>query len=109
MGKNKNATKALTQEEIWDDSALVQSWDEAVEEYKLYHSIHAKGENVEDVLRDAQDAENGKVVPEDGQGVVDQDDHMEADVEEPAIDTVAASSEAQHIPQADVLQGLSTD
>ena len=36
--------------------------------------------------------------------MVDQDDHMEADVEEPAIDTVAASSEAQHIPQADVLQ-----
>lgn len=35
MGKNKNATKALTQEEIWDDSALVQSWDEAVEEYKV--------------------------------------------------------------------------
>ncbi|KNG83470.1 hypothetical protein ANOM_007826 [Aspergillus nomiae NRRL 13137] len=104
MGKNKNATKALTQEEIWDDSALVQSWDEAVEEYKLYHSIHAKGENVEDVLRYAQDAENGKVVPEDGQGVVDKDDHMEADVEEPAIDSIAASSEAQHIPQADVLQ-----
>lgn len=35
MGKNKNATKPLTQEEIWDDSALVQSWDEAVEEYKV--------------------------------------------------------------------------
>jgi hypothetical protein len=35
MGKNKNATKALTQEEIWDDSALVQSWDEAVEEYRV--------------------------------------------------------------------------
>ncbi|OGM39308.1 hypothetical protein ABOM_012013 [Aspergillus bombycis] len=104
MGKNKNATKALTQEEIWDDSALVQSWDEAVEEYKLYHSIHAKGENVEDVLRDAQNAENGQVAQADGQGVVDKDDHMEADVEEPAIDSVAASSEAQHILRADVLQ-----
>ncbi|PKY01896.1 hypothetical protein P168DRAFT_306144 [Aspergillus campestris IBT 28561] len=57
MGKTKNASKALTQEEIWDDSALVQSWDEAVEEYKLYHSIHAKGENVDDVLREAEDAE----------------------------------------------------
>lgn len=35
MGKTKNATKPLTQEEIWDDSALVRSWDEAVEEYKV--------------------------------------------------------------------------
>ncbi|KAE8359380.1 hypothetical protein BDV27DRAFT_136243 [Aspergillus caelatus] len=108
MGKNKNATKALTQEEIWDDSALVQSWDEAVEEYKLYHSIHAKGENVEDVLRDAQEAENGQVVQGDGQGVVDEDDHMEADVDEPVIDPVAASSEAQNIPRADVSQSTAS-
>lgn len=35
MGKTKNATKPLTQEEVWDDSALVRSWDEAVEEYKV--------------------------------------------------------------------------
>lgn len=35
MGKNKGAKRALTQEEIWDDSALVQSWDDAVEEYKV--------------------------------------------------------------------------
>ncbi|OJJ87133.1 uncharacterized protein ASPGLDRAFT_32855 [Aspergillus glaucus CBS 516.65] len=59
MGKKKNATKPLTQEEIWDDSALVRTWDEAVEEYKLYHSIHAKGENVEDVLRQAAVEESG--------------------------------------------------
>ncbi|KAJ6030124.1 hypothetical protein N7499_012542, partial [Penicillium canescens] len=59
MGKNKKA-KTLTQEEIWDDSALLQSWDEAVEEYQLYHSIHAKGENVEDVLREAE--ESGLIV-----------------------------------------------
>ncbi|KAK2753922.1 hypothetical protein FQN54_007281 [Arachnomyces sp. PD_36] len=54
MGKKrKTKHRELTQEEIWDDSALIQSWDEAVEEYKLYHSIHARGENVEDVLRQA--------------------------------------------------------
>lgn len=34
MGKSKN-DQALTHEEIWDDSALVQSWDDAVEEYKV--------------------------------------------------------------------------
>lgn len=35
MGKKKNANRELTHEEIWDDSALVRSWDEAVEEYKV--------------------------------------------------------------------------
>jgi hypothetical protein len=35
MGKARNSNRPLTQEEIWDDSALVQSWDEAVEEYKV--------------------------------------------------------------------------
>jgi len=34
MGKTKHA-KALTHEEIWDDSALVRSWEEAVEEYQV--------------------------------------------------------------------------
>ncbi|KAF5975203.1 Survival motor neuron 1 [Fusarium coicis] len=33
----------LTQEEIWDDSVLIDSWNEALQEYKKYHSIHAKG------------------------------------------------------------------
>jgi len=27
--------RQLTQAEIWDDSALQQSWDEAYEEYKV--------------------------------------------------------------------------
>ncbi|MCJ1358652.1 MAG: hypothetical protein MMC33_008652 [Icmadophila ericetorum] len=51
MGKK---SKVLSQEEIWDDSALLESWDEALQEYKLYHSIHARGERVEDVLRVAE-------------------------------------------------------
>jgi hypothetical protein len=32
-GKNKSGD--LSQEEIWDDSALVRSWDDAVEEYNV--------------------------------------------------------------------------
>ncbi|KXG52290.1 Survival motor neuron [Penicillium griseofulvum] len=51
MGKNKNVS--LTHAQVWDDSALVQSWDDAVEEYQHYWSIHAKGENVDDVLKKA--------------------------------------------------------
>ncbi|KAI4169629.1 MAG: hypothetical protein LQ343_005568 [Gyalolechia ehrenbergii] len=50
MGKKRGN---LSHEEIWDDSALLDSWDAALQEYQLYHSIHARGERVEDVLRDA--------------------------------------------------------
>ncbi|RFU27788.1 hypothetical protein B7463_g8552, partial [Scytalidium lignicola] len=46
-------------EEIWDDSMLVDSWNEALEEYRLYHSIHARGEKIEDVLKTFE--ESGKV------------------------------------------------
>lgn len=75
--KRSKKKKDLTQEEIWDDSALIQSWDDAVQEYKvscfpvspsharnavltrglppqLYHSIQARGEDVEEVLRAAE-------------------------------------------------------
>lgn len=77
--KNKNKNGVLTQEEIWDDSALIESWDEALEEYKVssstihvtiffanvcqrYHSIHAKGEDMEEILRQAE-AEDELAVP----------------------------------------------
>lgn len=33
MGKNKS--RELSQAEIWDDSALLQSWDDALAEYKV--------------------------------------------------------------------------
>ncbi|OTA96707.1 hypothetical protein M434DRAFT_392644 [Hypoxylon sp. CO27-5] len=52
----------LTHDEIWDDSALVNSWNDALEEYKKYHSIHRNGGNVEDLLkpnRTTSDAKNG--------------------------------------------------
>ncbi|EAA27670.3 hypothetical protein GE21DRAFT_3310 [Neurospora crassa] len=43
-------------DEIWDDSGLVNSWNEALAEYKKYHSIHAEGaalpEGVADELED---------------------------------------------------------
>jgi hypothetical protein len=37
MAKRKQ--RELTQAEIWDDSALIRSWDEAVEEYKVGKSF----------------------------------------------------------------------
>ncbi|OOF97699.1 hypothetical protein ASPCADRAFT_127951 [Aspergillus carbonarius ITEM 5010] len=101
MGKSTNANKPLTQEEIWDDSALVQSWDEAVEEYKLYHSIHAKGENVEDVLREAEAAEKAPA-GQDEQPLDESPDHMDADVDVPVVDTAVnttAPAQTQQVPQ----------
>ncbi|KAI1354282.1 hypothetical protein F5Y01DRAFT_11569 [Xylaria sp. FL0043] len=43
--------QGLTHNEIWDDSALIDSWDQALEEYKKYHSIHRNGGNVNDLLK----------------------------------------------------------
>ncbi|KAK3186433.1 hypothetical protein K4F52_004734 [Lecanicillium sp. MT-2017a] len=39
----------LNQADMWDDSALVDSWNDALAEYKKYHSIHAKGGRVRDL------------------------------------------------------------
>ncbi|KAL1879382.1 hypothetical protein VTK73DRAFT_7019 [Phialemonium thermophilum] len=36
-------------EDVWDDSALVESWNQALEEYKKYHSVHAKGGTLDDI------------------------------------------------------------
>ncbi|KAI2631921.1 hypothetical protein GGR54DRAFT_634689 [Hypoxylon sp. NC1633] len=64
----------LTQSEIWDDSALVDSWNEALEEYKKYHSLHRNGGNVEDLLKSNQatsDAKNGTEEPPEPPGLND--------------------------------------
>ncbi|KAL8691190.1 MAG: hypothetical protein Q9218_003540 [Villophora microphyllina] len=57
MGKKK---KQLSHEEIWDDSALLNSWDAALQEYQLYHSIHARGERVSDILKQAEASEENQ-------------------------------------------------
>ncbi|KIW99615.1 uncharacterized protein Z518_11028 [Rhinocladiella mackenziei CBS 650.93] len=50
----------LSQAEIWDDSALIRSWNDAVAEYEYYHSIHARGEDVEEIIRQAETDELGQ-------------------------------------------------
>ncbi|KAF5532298.1 Survival motor neuron 1 [Fusarium mexicanum] len=57
----------LTQEEIWDDSALIDSWNEALQEYKKYHSIQAKGGSVRELEpqnRAEAEAESGSEQPQ---------------------------------------------
>ncbi|KAG6060541.1 hypothetical protein E4U17_004091 [Claviceps sp. LM77 group G4] len=41
--------EVLSHEEVWDDSALIDSWNEALAEYKKYHSVFAKGGSVCDL------------------------------------------------------------
>ncbi|KAI9680567.1 MAG: hypothetical protein M1817_004007 [Caeruleum heppii] len=60
MPSNKKRKRELSHAEIWDDSALINSWDEALEEYKHYHSIQARGERVETVLQAASAGVNGE-------------------------------------------------
>lgn len=71
MAQQNDATHA----EVWDDSTLVDSWNEALQEYEVndpksimrtllitkqkYHSIHARGEKVEDVLNAFENQSNG--------------------------------------------------
>ncbi|KAI1388749.1 uncharacterized protein F4822DRAFT_429365 [Hypoxylon trugodes] len=56
----------LTHNEIWDDSALVDSWNDALREYEKYHSIHRNGGNVEDLLKSNQTSSDAKNGTEEG-------------------------------------------
>ena len=41
MGKKR---KQLSQAEVWDDSALIQSWDDALDEYKVCNHVESTSE-----------------------------------------------------------------
>lgn len=106
MGKssNKKSSRPLTHEEIWDDSALIRSWDEAVEEYKLYHSIHARGENVEDVLREAEDAEAAQTLAR-AQVEVPHDEEMQETDQPTGEDTAPQHSHTVAMLTAEATRG----
>ncbi|PHH84846.1 hypothetical protein CDD83_1289 [Cordyceps sp. RAO-2017] len=50
---------------IWDDSVLVDSWNEALDEYKKYHSIRAKGGGLDDFERENPPAQDGEATEQD--------------------------------------------
>lgn len=68
----------MSHNEIWDDSALVDSWNDALEEYKVrqcchvrgldidpsqyYHSLHARGETVEDAIANHEKESSSSVL-----------------------------------------------
>ncbi|PNP48830.1 hypothetical protein THARTR1_10275 [Trichoderma harzianum] len=83
-------------EEVWDDSLLIDSWNQALKEYKKYHSIHAKGGNIRD-LEEADATSSNKVtealkVDESGsQSVAETEKHVE---ELPSNDADAAANDS---------------
>ncbi|KAE8822362.1 hypothetical protein HRS9139_10383 [Pyrenophora teres f. teres] len=44
----------MSDKNAWDDSVLIDSWDNAVNEYRKYHSIHQSGKRLEDVLTEEE-------------------------------------------------------
>ncbi|KAF1830826.1 hypothetical protein BDW02DRAFT_533275 [Decorospora gaudefroyi] len=44
----------LNDKRAWDDSLLINSWNDALKEYKKYHSIHKSGKRLEDVLTEEE-------------------------------------------------------
>ncbi|KAL2117018.1 hypothetical protein VTJ04DRAFT_9186 [Mycothermus thermophilus] len=98
---------APSHDEIWDDSALVNSWNEALEEYKKYHSIHLRGGNIDEILDQENNISAGaakhETIPagqlDDQQQVhdVDKDDAIEEEQHEtahPPISDVQPSGNA---------------
>lgn len=53
---------------MWDDSALVDSWNEALHEYEKYHSIHKNGGNVEDLIKSNPTTSDAKNETEEADG-----------------------------------------
>ncbi|KAH0490071.1 hypothetical protein TgHK011_001555 [Trichoderma gracile] len=53
----------LNHEEIWDDSALIDSWNDALREYKKYHSIHAKGGSIRDLEEAKVESSKAEMTP----------------------------------------------
>ncbi|KAI5784591.1 hypothetical protein EDC01DRAFT_777283 [Geopyxis carbonaria] len=79
----------LSQDEIWDDSALINSWDDALNEYKKYHSIAATGEDRDAIIKQAaEDMGEPEIVAE-----------MEREM------AAAAATVEEQVAAADVVMG----
>ncbi|KAG8631936.1 hypothetical protein KVT40_001076 [Elsinoe batatas] len=66
-----------THRETWDDSELVNSWNDALDEYKKYHSIAARGENIDDLITQFNNGEMAGKTPPQTQRPAANDDEDE--------------------------------
>lgn len=99
---SSTANGQLSHEEIWDDSALLRSWNDAVAEYDYYHSIHARGEDLDEVLRraeEAEEAEGAKLHHVDAQRGTDGDASAQKSTETNA--PIAAGTAKNAVPGAE--------
>ncbi|KAF2035324.1 hypothetical protein EK21DRAFT_53872 [Setomelanomma holmii] len=55
----------MSDKNAWDDSFLINSWNDALKEYDKYHSIHKSGKRLEDVLSEEELRELRKDYGED--------------------------------------------
>ncbi|RFU75014.1 hypothetical protein TARUN_7245 [Trichoderma arundinaceum] len=86
-------------EEVWDDSLLINSWNQALQEYKKYHSIHAKGGSVRDLDQvDARPSEAGEArkEAESGSPLLNETQKPQEDLSSKNADTANNVSAEQH-------------
>ncbi|KAL2680598.1 hypothetical protein Neosp_008200 [[Neocosmospora] mangrovei] len=91
----------LTHEELWDDSALIDSWNEALEEYKKYHSIHARGGSVRELESKSQAATKQESSPDRLQDVelIEPDQPSTSEQEAANENAPSSRNEPQATPQ----------
>ncbi|KAI0018289.1 hypothetical protein F4780DRAFT_752198 [Xylariomycetidae sp. FL0641] len=91
----------MSHEEVWDDSTLIDSWNEALDEYKRYHSIHRYGGNVDDLLGAKPDHETPSDAKDGTDAGTKPSDHgdLEADAERRG-ETVDHTSQKSGMPDA---------
>ncbi|KAK4226441.1 survival motor neuron-like protein 1 [Podospora fimiseda] len=65
----KSKNQSLSLEQDWDDSVLIDSWNQALEEYKKYHSIHAKGGTIDDLEKEQEKLNSPIAKQEETNGV----------------------------------------
>ncbi|KAG4414881.1 hypothetical protein IFR04_011957 [Cadophora malorum] len=90
----------VSHSQIWDDSSLVDSWNEALDEYKKYHSIKARGENVEQVLKEAGSPSQQVSVQQMGEDLHYEegvDSHAKKEASEKTAD-LDITSHQEHVP-----------
>ncbi|KAL3427668.1 hypothetical protein PVAG01_01177 [Phlyctema vagabunda] len=87
-----DSANGASQAEIWDDSALVNSWNDALTEYNLYHSVHARGENVEDILKQKMEADSNEGNANAAGASVVEREHDEAEIRRRNDDQVSTAS-----------------
>ncbi|KAG6004808.1 hypothetical protein E4U21_000764 [Claviceps maximensis] len=86
----------LSHEEVWDDSALIDSWNEALAEYKKYHSIYAKGGSIRDLPKAQETSASTKKDSLDPAA----EDAQSHQIDSAELETAAAGASVAPPPQA---------